>query len=101
MKKYLVLAATLCVSVSAFGQSPKDQESESEDISDLKTTVAPLEFFWIRGFNPAPRIDAAARNRSPLMSFHGGKIMPTAFSKMVLWGTSWTATDPKISGLDS
>jgi hypothetical protein len=101
VKKYLVLAATLCVSVSAFGQSPKGQGSESEDLSDLDTNASPIEFFWIRGFNPAPRIDAGARTRSPLMTYHGGKIMPTAISKIVFWGTSWTSSDPKISGLDT
>jgi hypothetical protein len=43
-----------------------------------------------------------ARRRSPLMTFHGGKIMPTAVTKAIFWGTSWgTYTGDKITGLDA
>jgi hypothetical protein len=44
----------------------------------------------------------SARGRSPLMTNHGGKIMPTAVTKAIFWGTSWgTYTGDKITGLDS
>ena len=41
------------------------------------------------------------------MTYHGGKIMPTASMKAIFWGTSWsdtsanTPTGDKITGLDS
>ena len=36
------------------------------------------------------------------MTNHGGKIMPTAVTKAIFWGTSWgTYTGDKITGLDS
>src|SRR3954451_2129264 len=41
---------------------------------------------------------------SPLMSFHGGVILPTATITPIYWGTSWNNTSfvgDKISGLDS
>ena len=42
--------------------------------------------------------------RSPNMTYHGGKIMPTAVSKIIFWGPSWsnsTFAGDKITGLDS
>ncbi|HET9990423.1 MAG TPA: hypothetical protein VFQ65_17950 [Kofleriaceae bacterium] len=42
--------------------------------------------------------------RSANMSYHGGKIMPTAVSKIIFWGPSWANSSfagDKISGLDS
>ena len=36
------------------------------------------------------------------MTYHGGKIMPTANTKAIFWGTSWnTYTGDKITGMDS
>ena len=42
--------------------------------------------------------------RSPVMTYHGGKIMPTAVTKAIFWGSSWpnaTSAGDKIAGLDS
>ena len=42
--------------------------------------------------------------RSANMTYHGGKIMPTAVSKIIFWGPSWTNSTfvgDKITGLDS
>jgi hypothetical protein len=41
---------------------------------------------------------------SPLMTYHGGKIMPTAHTYAIFWGTSWNDAGfagDKIQGLDS
>jgi hypothetical protein len=36
------------------------------------------------------------------MTYHGGKIMPTALIKAIFWGTSWGSyTGDKITGIDS
>ena len=41
-------------------------------------------------------------SRSPNMTYHGGKIMPTAITKNIFWGTSWaTYSGDKITGLDA
>src|SRR5664279_744546 len=45
-----------------------------------------------------------AARRSPNMTYHGGRIMPTAVSKIIFWGPSWansTFDGDKITGLDS
>ena len=47
--------------------------------------------------------DPLAR-RSPNMTYHGGKIMPTVVSKAIFWGPSWanaTFVGDKITGLDA
>lgn len=47
---------------------------------------------------------SGATTTSPLMTYHGGKIMPTAVTQTILWGPSWSnasfAAD-KVAGLDS
>jgi hypothetical protein len=45
---------------------------------------------------------AAKARRSANMTYHGGKIMPTAVSKAIFWGPSWaTYSGDKLTGLDS
>jgi len=39
--------------------------------------------------------------RSPLMTYHGGKIMPTAITQAIFWGPGWSNPGDKITGLDS
>jgi hypothetical protein len=44
----------------------------------------------------------AARTRTANMTYHGGKIMPTAISKAIFWGVSWTSyAGDEITGIDS
>ena len=41
---------------------------------------------------------------SPVMTYHGGKIMPTSVSKAIFWGASWANSSfvgDKVTGLDS
>jgi hypothetical protein len=74
--------------VCAFGQT------------DTSTSSNPpvLGITWARGVNQEnPRA-----RRSPNMTYHGGKIMPTANTSPIFWGTSWgTYTGDKITGIDS
>jgi hypothetical protein len=47
---------------------------------------------------------ASRPTRSPLMTYHGGKIMTTAVTQAIFWGPSWnpaTFKGDKITGLDS
>ena len=45
---------------------------------------------------------APARRTSANMTYHGGKIMPTATAKAIFWGPSWaTAPADRITGLDT
>jgi hypothetical protein len=47
---------------------------------------------------------ARSFSRNPNMTYHGGKIMPTAASKAIFWGPKWansTFVGDKITGLDA
>jgi hypothetical protein len=44
----------------------------------------------------------SARTRNPLMTNHGGKVMTTAVTKNIFWGTTWGSyTGDKLTGLDA
>lgn len=58
-----------------------------------------------RGVHWTREVHAArpgGKGGSPLMTNHGGKIMPTYVSKAIFWGTSWGSySGDKMTGLDS
>jgi hypothetical protein len=77
-----------------------------EDLSKLNTNEPPmLGIHWVRGFNPNHRMRSSSRVRrlSPLMTYHGGQIMPTAVTEAIFWGTSWnpSGNDDKLTGMDT
>lgn len=95
MKKWIYALAVFGLGISAFGQGNATQEPAVVGIT------------WARGFGPTPGpsggVNVAAR-RSPLMTYHGGKIMTTAVTDAIYWGPSWsnsTFVGDKITGLDS
>jgi hypothetical protein len=103
MKKSFFLAA-ICLPVFAFGQAAESSKSAPEDLS--KTGGPPmLGIHWARGFEPAARLrEAGPKRGSPDMTYHGGKIMPTAVTQAIFWGTNWGSssfTGDKITGMDT
>ena len=102
MKKSVLLTAAVCVPVLAFGQWASPQ-SVPEDLSNTGEPPM-LGIHWARGFEPAARLREAHRGGggSALMTYHGGKILTTAFTKNIFWGTSWSSyTGDKITGLET
>jgi len=99
---HMLCAAGLTLSQSALAQPDKHVE-------ELNNQNGPpmLGIHWIRDFDPNPRASeeakaAGPRSRTPNMTYHGGKIMPTAVTKAIFWGTSWGSyTGDKISGIDT
>lgn len=104
--KRLLLLPMLCAGL-AFGQTntaPKAAE-------DLNEQVEPpmLGIHWAHGFEPNARLSregkatpaAHTSSTSPNMTYHGGKIMPTATTQTIFWGTSWASySGDKIAGMD-
>lgn len=92
----------------AVGQSPNAvAQSQGKPVEDLNDQDGPpkLGLHWSRDFDPNPRASneakTAGRNRSPNMTFHGGKIMTTAVTEAIFWGTSWSNySGDKIVGMD-
>jgi hypothetical protein len=100
MKKSFFLAA-VCLPVLAFGQAADSSKSAPEDLS--KTGGPPmLGIHWARGFEPAARLrEAGPKRGNPDMTYHNGKIMTTAVMESIFWGTSWSGTNGKVTGMDS
>jgi hypothetical protein len=104
--KRVLLIPMLCAASFAFGQAT----TAAAPPQDLNPQGGPpmLGIHWARGFQPNARITNEAReakaarpSRSPNMTYHGGKIMPTAVTKAIFWGTSWGSySGDKISGMD-
>jgi hypothetical protein len=91
-----------CLPVFAFAQAVQSSHSAPQDLS---VTGEPpmLGIHWARGLEPYARVHEAGKSggKSPLMTDHGGKIMPTAVMQSIFWGTSWASyTGDKITGMD-
>jgi hypothetical protein len=108
--KVKMLPLLLCAAGLAFAQSRPDAMTEQEATfpQDLNTQTGPpmLGIHWVRGFESNARAaheaNAGRPRSNPNMTYHGGKIMPTANTKAIFWGTSWnTYTGDKITGMDS
>ncbi len=114
--KRLLLLQICCATGFAFGQTTTDANTlqiatptqNNKPVEDLNDKVGPpmLGIHWARGFEPNARASneaqTKAQTRSPNMTYHGGKIMPTAITQTIFWGTSWGSyTGDKITGMDS
>jgi hypothetical protein len=106
--KIRLLPLLLCAAGLAFAQSKPDQMPAQDTFpQDLNTQTGPpmLGIHWARGFESNARAAheaKAARPRgNPNMTYHGGKIMTTANTAAIFWGTSWpTYSGDKITGID-
>jgi hypothetical protein len=103
MKKSIFLTA-VCLPVFAFAQAPQSSHAAPQDLS---TTGEPpmLGIHWARGLEPnrAREVGKVSGGKSPVMTYHGGQIMPTAMIQSIFWGKSWASasfTGDKISGMD-
>ena len=106
MRNWFVLSLLVC-STLALGQA--SSSSAPQDLSSLNGRQEPpmLGIHWARGFDPFARSNEAhsgfaGGKRTPNMTYHGGKIMPTADSKIIFWGPSWGSySGDEITGMDS
>ena len=106
MKKWFVLSFLTCIcSTLALGQA--SASGAPQDLSKLNGRPEPpmLGIHWARGFDPFARINEARTGQAghkptPNMTYHGGKIMPTAVTETIFWGPGWVSPGDKISGLD-
>jgi hypothetical protein len=99
MKTWIYPLAVFGLAVSAFGQSIPLVESDDPPVVGIT---------WAKGVEPPTSSRTAgisnAARRSANMTYHGGKIMPTAIMHAIFWGPSWsnsTFAGDKITGLDS
>jgi hypothetical protein len=105
MLKKLALAALIAQSFTGLAIAAANDTTHpySRTVEDLTGRTEPpmLGIHWSRDTNPGR---SAGTTSNPLMTYHGGKIMPTAVTQVILWGPSWsnaTFAADKITGLDS
>src|SRR5258708_15851293 len=104
-----LLPLLLCATGIAFSQSTNAtlaQDANSPENLNVQTGPPMLGIHWARGFEPNARLaheSKTARPRSsPNMTYHGGKIMPTAVTKAIFWGTSWgNYSGDEITGMNT
>ena len=107
--KIKLLSLLFCATGMAFGQATTNTTpaEEATPPQNLNVQVGPpmLGIHWARGFEPNARLaneaKTAHRTKNPNMTYHGGKIMPTAVTQSIFWGTSWrTYSGDKVTGMD-
>ncbi len=104
MKKSALLILICFLPIIGFAQAAQSSHSAPQDLS--KTNEPPmLGIHWARGMEPDARAREASRTartqQSPLMTYHGGKILPSVITQSIFWGASWAGyTGDKITGMD-
>ena len=87
MRKTSLLLLVCIAAVCAFGQT--------EVSSSLNPSI--LGVTWAKGAHQIPLARGSVN-----MTYHGGKIMPTANIAAIFWGTSWGSySGDKIAGIDN
>jgi len=100
-KSFIALLALVATSSVVLADPPADSNAGGQSAHELTHGNGPAMrgIHWARGEAGSH----AKPSRSPNMTFHGGKIMPTVKSKAIFWGPSWansTFVGDKITGLD-
>jgi len=103
MHRKTILVSSLLSAFLGLAQAQEQSTVSPYDptVEDLTNRGDPpmLGIHWTRDM--AGALQTRAR-RSPNMTYHGGKIMPTAVSKIIFWGSSWgNYSGDKITGLDA
>ena len=95
MKLVMLVLSTSLLCACALDASDPGPASDQTALSP----PAEAHVTWARD---ASELQALRARRSPNMTFHGGKVMATAVTKNIFWGTSWANyTGDKMTGLDT
>jgi len=106
MLRKTILAAALLAGIGGwavaapYGAEAGEAKSQVEDLT-VHDLPPMLGVHWSREMHGA---QAHFARRSANMTYHGGKIMPTAITQAIFWGPSWANAGfagDKITGLDT
>ncbi|HEY3349739.1 MAG TPA: hypothetical protein VGM13_08195 [Thermoanaerobaculia bacterium] len=113
MKKGLILGLTLAATfvfaaAPAFAQENRDATPDVQEVGAgpgadvIAFEETPSHIFLTRDEYERSLFREPLARRSANMTYHGGKIMPTAVTKNIFWGTSWAGySGDKMTGLDT
>jgi hypothetical protein len=102
LRHLLIAALTAPLSVLAAGHDKDTTSPYDPNVEDLNLDRGGPPMLGIHWSREHAASHAARRGSNPLMTYHGGKIMPTANTQAIFWGTSWnTYTGDKMTGIDN
>jgi hypothetical protein len=99
LRHLLIAVLTAPLSVLAAGHDKDTTSPYDPTVEDLNLDRGGppmLGIHWAREHAASH----ARPTRSPLMTYHGGKIMKTATTQAIFWGPSWSNPGDKITGID-
>jgi len=99
LRHLLIAALTAPLSVLAAGHDKDTTSPYDPTVEDLNLDRGGppmLGIHWAREHAASH----ARPTKSPLMTYHGGKIMQTATTQAIFWGPSWSNPGDKITGID-
>jgi len=101
----LLLCAATGLAVAQNADNKLAPQSQAPEVLNVQQDPPMLGIHWANDFHPGARVQQDAKTartrRSPNMTYHGGKIMPTATTQAIFWGTSWGSySGDKVSGMD-
>ncbi len=101
--KWFAIPVVLFASVVGLAQSDAARETTSPENLVNRQEPPILGIHWSRDFQATRDFQALrAARASANMTYHGGKIMTTAVTEAIFWGTTWaTYSGDKISGIDT
>jgi hypothetical protein len=113
MKKGLILGLTFAAAF-VFAAAPavaEEDRSATRDVEDVGSgpgafaiafEETPSHIFLTRDEYERSLFREPLARRTPNMTYHGGKIMTTAVTQAIFWGTSWGSyTGDKMTGIDT
>jgi len=105
MLRHLLIAALAAPLASLAAPHDNDTRSPYDpNVEDLNLDRGGPPMLGIHWSREHAASHAARPGSNPNMTYHGGKIMPTANMQVIFWGPSWANSafaGDKISGLDS
>ncbi|MDC8786459.1 hypothetical protein [Roseateles koreensis] len=119
MRKTLIATAMFSLFASTAQAAGPETAQPATDTNSTANAPVAKGHFWSREVHEAFKIQrelekgasGSSNNstasplraaRSPNMTFHGGRIMPTAVTMNIFWGSSWaTYAGDKMTGLDA
>ena len=101
MRFHSVLAAVACA--AAVVAVPAGAGWATQPAQPGPRVVAdPVRHGVVHPKGGTPQTVQPARRTAANMTYHGGRIMPSAVVRSIFWGTSWPAAPAdKVTGLDS
>ena len=94
--------AMLAMSGCLVASDPGAEGDPAQNVASAEPPAGAHGVAWSREVHARQAEARGKHPGSPLMTNHGGKIMPTAVTKNIFWGTSWAGyVGDKMTGLDT